>query len=343
MKSVPHKRAAFTLVEMLVTIALIGLLASVVTAVVIYARRLAVQVECKAHLAEIGKTLNSLAMNSGGEYPQYRADDGTPWWAAVYSQWDSADPFRVGALPETMQVFHCKAAAPLESAETVFQGTATQFDLDGGSGLFYLEDAGESWTSGDHVGRCLRLTGGNEAGARRWIVHNDADKLYFTRAFASSAGAGDGYEIVDVGALNDSISYGINFDVMDSEEKLYSDASSADPYSNRFPGSLTGPDREADAYYYTKVATPGRFILASEANVDDVDVDGDGATDRTGARISMAAVSRNAGDHPPYDAPIVGRHDGKANVLFADLHVEAIEIEDADINDETALWTLPDD
>ena len=72
----------------------------------------------------------------------------------------------------------------------------------------------------------------------------------------------------------------------------------------------------------------------------------------TGGRISMAYPSgtgyqRGASDLPPYNAPIVGRHGGYANVLFADWHVEAIEIvpgqttANLNINYNTPLWTLP--
>ena len=74
----------------------------------------------------------------------------------------------------------------------------------------------------------------------------------------------------------------------------------------------------------------------------------------TGGRISMGDTTSNgtgyertSTDSPPHNAPIVGRHGGYANVLFADWHVEAIQIvpgqtaANRNINYNTPLWTLP--
>jgi len=72
----------------------------------------------------------------------------------------------------------------------------------------------------------------------------------------------------------------------------------------------------------------------------------------TGGRISMSypqgpGYQRGSSDMPPNNAPIVGRHSGYANVLFADFHVEAVQIvpgqtaANMNINYNTPLWTLP--
>ena len=74
----------------------------------------------------------------------------------------------------------------------------------------------------------------------------------------------------------------------------------------------------------------------------------------TGGRISMGDTTSNqtgyertSADSPQYNVPIVGRHSGYANVLFADWHVEAIQIipgqtsATPNINYNTPFWTLP--
>ena len=277
-----RKAAAFTLIEMLVVIALIGVLASMLTVVIIFARRLSIQLECRGHLSEIGKTLNQMALNAGGVYPDLVDDDGIPWWANVFEEWAGSssaridtDPSTIGLqlpvqLPAQMRIFHCRMAGALNNSP------------------------------------------------------EEANML------------------IRAANLANSISYGLNFDVMDSDTKHYHASNTVDPYSPRFPATLTVNDKYPDEFYYTQIATPATFILVSEADTQDPD-----PVNWTGSRISMGAITRDAADLPPNDAPIVGRHGGWANVLFADLHVEAMEVGGGhwtkDVNTNTALWTLPDD
>lgn len=164
--------------------------------------------------------------------------------------------------------------------------------------------------------------------------------------------------------LRRSISYGLNFDVRDSDDRIYHTHSSTDPYSARFypdPTALTPADKNADPIHQADIRKHGAFVLISEANSGYLDMDRDRVPEWTGGRISMTAIGRtNAADDPRGNAPIAGRHGGYANVLFADLHVEVYEAyESSDmpgpdappgsrparrgINEESHLWTLPQD
>jgi prepilin-type processing-associated H-X9-DG protein len=173
-----------------------------------------------------------------------------------------------------------------------------------------------------------------------------------------------------VTSLVRSIPYGINFDVMRADDVPRGDAAkfySADSATNTLavgprtdtPTNTTN-DKHADQYYTADIVKPNEFILLSEANTEDRD-----KGYWTGGRISMAAITRNwppvppaatpPADDPPGNAPIVGRHSTHANVLFADMHVEALRAEfslDGDgrvksvipsVNTNVRLWTLPDD
>jgi len=149
--------------------------------------------------------------------------------------------------------------------------------------------------------------------------------------------------------LHNSISYGIHFDVMLSDGTPYRCAAGTQVLSNP---PTTAADKFQDTYYYTQIRHPGEFILVSEAPCWKADANEDGSLtfpdDWAGAKISMGAISRDATDVPPFGAPIVGRHGGSANVLFADLHVEAMEAVPGEtatrnVNANTPLWTLPDD
>jgi prepilin-type processing-associated H-X9-DG protein len=160
-------------------------------------------------------------------------------------------------------------------------------------------------------------------------------------------GALDGSSVAN---LFNSISYGLNFDVKDFgvpanvppiPPRPYCASSTSSPYSPTFPSSLTTYDKQPDQYRTTEIHALSEFILISEANTQDPN-----PANWTGGRISMGAITRTGSDSPPNNAPIVGRHSGYANVLFADGHVDAIEIAPGqgpsrDINMNTPLWTLP--
>ena len=332
-----RKAASFTLIEMLVVIALIGVLASMLTVVIVFARRLSIQLECRGHLSEIGKTLNQMALNAGGAYPQL-VDHHGPWWANVYEEWGgSADLGQPGRLPSQMRIFHCRMAGALQNFGLIDEGTAT-----GGSATT-LDDSGKSWTANAYVGCWLRITSGNAAGERRVVTGNSSDQIAFSASFSENPGAGTTYQIIEIATIANSISYGLNFDVMLADGTPYECVGKSDvnyPDLSNPPGGAA--DKYPDELYYTQVARPAEFILVSEADTQDPN-----PANWTGSRISMGAIARDAADLPPYDAPIVGRHGGWANVLFADLHVEAMEVGGGhwtkDINTNTALWTLPDD
>ena len=331
--------AAFTLIEMLVVIALIGVLTSVLAATVIYAKRVSVQLECKTHLSEIGKTLNTLALSNGGAYPELIDDDGLPWWANVLQEWDSASTLgKPGQLPSLMKAFHCRAGGALANFTLSRSGTAT------GGDSTSLDDG--SLVAGAHIGSWLRITSSATPREIRRITSNDGVILGFNRPFPENPRNGSTYEIISFWDVFDSISYGLNFDVMDDDGGHYECVPELDatyPELAIPPPAGADSDKNPDAYSYTQIAKPAEFILISEADTQNPD-----PAYWTGSRISMGAITRDAADFPPYDAPIVGRHSGSANVLFADLHVEALEVRVGEhwtknVNGNTALWTLPDD
>jgi prepilin-type processing-associated H-X9-DG protein len=154
-----------------------------------------------------------------------------------------------------------------------------------------------------------------------------------------------------------SISYGINFDVKLANGTPYTCVATTAtnyPALANPPGSDSPPytaiqDMNPDPCYIADMKNPGAFILISEAYT------GEGPPIRpnpvppywTGGRIAMQATEDLSSNlyHP---APIVGRHDGRANVLYGDLHVASEQAvsggtQTININLNTPLWTLPGD
>jgi len=123
-----RNRFAFTLVEMLVVMALIAALAGTLAVAAVYARRLSVRVECQSNMHEIGTTLNSLMLTEGGQFPElgWSDDNSTiPWWARVYAEWQGSGGSRIDTdpstdglqlpdqLPGAMKSFHCRMGGAL--------------------------------------------------------------------------------------------------------------------------------------------------------------------------------------------------------------------------------------
>ena len=280
---------AFTLVEMLIVMALIAMLSGILAVAIMGVRRWSIQVECQEHLRQIGQTVQQMALSNGGEFPMLVDNSGAtgnrniPWWARVYQQWEgggakldtdpNADGVQLPAqLPASFRTnFHCRFGGALNGA------------------------------SGQDT-------------------------------------------------LNDSISYGLHFDMKRHRDK--SDKESllmyrcVDKSVAAYPDLAIGPtdiaDRLPDRILAPQIAVPSEFILLSEANTQDSN-----PSNWTGGRISMRAVSRDGSDIPPNDAPIPGRHAGKANVLFADLHIEMRPAQPGgsvgNVCADTWLWTLPND
>lgn len=283
-----------TLIEILVVLALVAMLASMVTIVIVHARHFSYQVECQENLRQIGQTVNQIAMNNNGEYPGYLTtvvnDDASasytlPWWVTVYRQWDSsrdllddkADAFGIqlpDQVPAAMKSFHCRMAEPI---------TPTPATDD-------------------------------ETKMKNWMRR---------------------------------LSYGLNVNVKLNDGKTpytcVADTDSAYPALQNPPS--TEDDRNPDKFFMSEIQTPAEFILLSECHVEPWD-----AND-WGARIAPSAMTSAA--HPR--SPIIGRHSGRANVLFADMHIDTVDaVKDikqdppdgpwtGEINLNNPLWTLPDD
>ena len=253
--------------------------------------------------------------------PNPQNDSGLPWWARVYEQWDD-----IGLLFT-------------RDASGHYDTTGTQ-DA-------YLNPNGHTLTA--------QLP------------------LAMSAFHCPMAGALDGSSVVN---LFNSISYGINFDVRDSNGAYTSASLSADDLP--------------DQYRTPEIRNPSQFILISEACVGEKDGHGAPLPD-SGGRISPWSVRNspwpawnssaqynlwdtvssngigyycthpNKGSQPPNALywspgpltalPIVGRHSGYANVLFADGHVEAMEATadmtspqwptaSRNVNTNLPLWTL---
>jgi prepilin-type N-terminal cleavage/methylation domain-containing protein/prepilin-type processing-associated H-X9-DG protein len=140
-----------------------------------------------------------------------------------------------------------------------------------------------------------------------------------------------------------TLSYGMNFDVKREDGMAYA----CYPETNALYPALENPpatmeDRRPDMYFITEIKTPSKFILLSEADTQDPD-----PINWSGGRIAPTATD-GVSENNLHPAPIVGRHDGRANVLFADMHVDMVDVNPEgpwtdNINLNTPFWTLPDD
>jgi prepilin-type processing-associated H-X9-DG protein len=343
------------LIEMLVVMGIVGMLAAMVTSVIIYARHLSYRVECQQNLNHIGQTVSMLVLSNNGlfpigppvnssntiaplsnAYPNPQAadtnpsmpnDSGFPWWARVYGQWEDM-------------------------------------------GLLFVKDANGVYNTTGPVDANF-----NPNGHVLTAQLPQTMNVFHCRM----AGALDGSRVAN---LFNSISYGINFDVKDAgllaainpstQPRPYCASSQSSPYSPDFPNNLNPADKYPDQYRATEIKNPGAFILISEANTQGPEwitpPPVPPVQNWTGGRIWMGDTTgngtgyeRTSSDSPPGYPPnytsnpnytpqgggIVGRHSGYANVLFADWHVEAVQVlpgstnASLNINYNTPLWTLP--
>ena len=154
---------AFTLVEMLIVMALIAMLAGTLAVAALHARGLSVRVECQSHMKEIGTTLNGLMLADGGKFPALGGDgNGMHWWAKVFAEWqDGHDLGKVGELPGGLDAFHCRMGGALQNLSLADSGTAT------GGTTTVISDSSKSWTDDQHRGCWLRIASGANDGEKR--------------------------------------------------------------------------------------------------------------------------------------------------------------------------------
>ena len=68
-------QGGFTLVEMLVVLALIGMLSSILAVAIVHVRAMGIRTECQNNLRQIGQTLGQVALSRGGGFPR--------WWGTT--------------------------------------------------------------------------------------------------------------------------------------------------------------------------------------------------------------------------------------------------------------------
>jgi len=332
---------ALTLIEVLVVIGLIGLLAAVLSVAVAQARRFSLRVACQENLRQIGQTVHQMALNNGGRYPVLEDNQRIPWWANVYRQWEGAAPLDAKAdvpnlqfprdphyqLPSGMKVFKCPVAAPL--------------NVDG-----YVEgDLDEN----NDARRAANLRRSISYGLNFDVAYYDASKgpLPATVPPHSTCPVHCPTHMAvfcpAVGSCSNQIPRPVGLPY--TSARVFGVA----PYTVFPPWPPCIHDKYDDHVYAderitARIRHPSAFVLVSESNAGDKDVTGDGVADWTGGRIACDVIARNSADTPPGRCPIVPRHNGMANVLYADIHVElqsvSLTMTGGDFNMELKHWTL---
>jgi prepilin-type processing-associated H-X9-DG protein/prepilin-type N-terminal cleavage/methylation domain-containing protein len=426
---VGNRQSAFTLVETLVVIGIIGILAGLLASAILYARNLSIRTECQQNLNHIGQTVSLLVLSNNGlfpigppvnntpslagsglsnAYPKPQVttaggttsnDFGFPWWARVFEQWegdmgllfaknangtyvtdssfedDNFNPIGFvlnaqlpkGQLPPTMNGFRCRMGGALDGSSVANLFNSISYGIN-----FDVKDAGPLANNASPQPRPY-------CASSPWspsVLYKAGDVVLYNGAMYTCIAAESNYLApTNTGVWQSSPNYSLDF-------------------SNNV---LSTADKYPDQYRATEIQNPGAFILISEASTQGIQwlpppfpqplqwsastayavwnivrYNGVAYTCTaansnclppnypndwkpgylTGGRISMSypqgpGYQRGSSDMPPNNAPIVGRHSGYANVLFADFHVEAVQIvpgqttANMNINYNTPLWTLP--
>ena len=322
----PNARRGLTLVEMLVVMGLIGVLAGMLTYAIVTARRFSLRVACQENLRQIGQTLHSMALSSGGAYPRREDTQSIPWWANVYRNWEGAAPIDKDPntgnlqlpeqLPAGMKTFKCPMGNPLDISgpDALRNSISYGFNFD----VAYYDESKDPTHAVAPVPPHSACP-----------VHCPIHKAVFCPSVGSCANqkarpAGVPYTSVRVLGV-------APYDVYP-------------PWTPCIHDKYDDPTY-ADDYFFSQIRTPATFILLSEANAGNKDVTGGGMPNWTGGRIASDAIARDNNDTPAGRCPIVPRHGEMANVLFADIHVELRQVilgESETINPNMALsnWTL---
>jgi prepilin-type processing-associated H-X9-DG protein/prepilin-type N-terminal cleavage/methylation domain-containing protein len=410
---VGNRQSAFTLVETLVVIGIIGILAGLLASAILYARNLSIRTECQQNLNHIGQTVSLLVLSNNGLYPigptPERWWNSSIWYNPGDTVWDNATGYVcvVGNQNKEPPNSYWMTVAPLSNAypkpQVTTAGGTTSNDFgfawwarvfeqwEGDMGLLFAKNANGTYVTNSSLEDANFNPNGFVLNAQ---LPNGQLPPTMNGFRCRMGGALDGSSVAN---LFNSISYGINFDVKDANNMPYCASSNSSPYSPDFPNNLSTVDKYPDQYRATEIQNPGAFILISEASTQGIQwlpppfpqplqwsastayavwnivrYNGVAYTCTaansnclppnypndwkpgylTGGRISMSypqgpGYQRGSSDMPPNNAPIVGRHSGYANVLFADFHVEAVQIvpgqtaANMNINYNTPLWTLP--
>ena len=99
-----HTRA-FTLLELIIAIAILGLILASVIPFIMSRREMARRLECAEHLQRIRNAMNAYANDNGGYYPRVRSEEPKAFtgWRA-FTGVDDANPFAANSAVETNDV-----------------------------------------------------------------------------------------------------------------------------------------------------------------------------------------------------------------------------------------------
>lgn len=182
--NVPRKRrTAFTLTELLVTVAILGVLLTLALSALRPATAAAQQSACLARLQQLGTAFQSYFAENENRFPGFGISSVSRWHhqLAVYAGFqdgavqldDFAPPVYRNAY--ALEIFHC----PL----TPYEAYQTANGVGNSNGMYAISPDLIDW----------RLTGSRDYGLSRFVVNDPANKVLLAeRSYLSYAGVGTG-------------------------------------------------------------------------------------------------------------------------------------------------------
>lgn len=131
-------RHAFTLVEMLVVLVIIGILAAILLPVFSQAREGARRTACASNLRQIGQALAMYVQDNNRFYPSVRLDyprDCSPWVDGIYRYVKSTEVFECPSF----EVGEYRTGCPADEGESRWDGS---YDLNVPNASFTLNEQG---------------------------------------------------------------------------------------------------------------------------------------------------------------------------------------------------------
>ncbi len=127
-------KGAFTLVEMLVVVGIVGLLAAIVFPAFSRVRASGRRATCASNLRQIGMALNQYAQDNRSFYPSLNNRDGcAPWADAVFPYIKSEQVFQCPELPEGLYKTGCPPDDLSDPPNRILFDGSYSLNLPGGS------------------------------------------------------------------------------------------------------------------------------------------------------------------------------------------------------------------